>query len=37
VAASGSRVSMILHCCRSLRATTKSVEFMVSIPGFSLP
>ena len=34
-AASGSCVSINLHCCRSLRATTKSVDFIVSIPAFS--
>src|SRR5260370_22047306 len=31
VAASGSCVSITLHCCRSSRATTKSVDIMVSI------
>src|SRR3954453_21869044 len=31
-AASGSCVSITLHCCRSLRATTNSVACMVSIP-----
>src|SRR6202035_3433437 len=30
-------VSMNLHCCRSLRTTTESVDFMVSIPAFSRP
>src|SRR5258708_40189523 len=32
-AASGSCVSIVLQCCRSLRATTKSVDVMVSIPA----
>src|SRR5438552_4316756 len=32
-AASGSGVSITLHCCRSLRATTKSVDGIVSIPA----
>src|SRR5258708_40316891 len=36
-AASGSCVSMILHCCRSLRATRRSVDFIFSIPAVSLP
>ena len=36
-AASGSCVSMNLHCCRSLRATTKSVDFMALIPALFLP
>src|SRR6187551_3523575 len=31
-AASGSDVSITLHCCRSLRATIKSVEGIGSIP-----
>src|SRR3954465_6041117 len=32
-AASGNCVSMILHCCRSLRATMKSAEFIFLIPA----
>src|SRR5882757_2924709 len=32
-AASGRLVSMSLQCCRSLRATTKSVDVMVSVPA----
>src|SRR5688572_6815881 len=31
-AASGNSVSITLHCCRSSRATMKSVDFISSIP-----
>src|SRR5436305_15001510 len=34
-AASGCCVSITLHCCRSLRATMKSVACIVSIPASS--
>ena len=32
-AASGNSVSITLHCCRSSRATMKSVDFITSIPA----
>jgi hypothetical protein len=32
-AASGSSVSITLHCCKSSRATMKSVDFITSIPA----
>src|SRR3984893_12259494 len=36
-ASSGNCVSINLHCCKSVRATTKSVDFIFSIPAVWLP